>query len=126
MYTQVGVETGVTSADSHKLIAMLFDGLLEAISQARGALQDGRIDAKGIAINRAVRIVDEGLRGGLNMNSGALSEDLSALYGYLIVRLTQANVKNDESALQECAALIQPLRDAWMEIRATVATGAAA
>ncbi|WP_418315319.1 flagellar export chaperone FliS [Piscinibacter sakaiensis] len=126
MYTQVGVETGVTSADSHKLIAMLFDGLLEAISQARGALQDGRIDAKGAAINRAVRIVDEGLRGGLNMNSGALSEDLSALYGYLIVRLTQANVKNDEAALQECTALIQPLRDAWMEIRAKVATGAAA
>lgn len=126
LYSQVGVETGVTSADPHKLIAMLFDGLLEAISQARGALQDKRVEAKGAAINRAVRIVDEGLRGGLNMKSGALSEDLSALYAYLVLRLTQANLRNDDAALQECSALIQPLRDAWIEIRAEVATGPAA
>ena len=28
MYAQVGVETGVTAADPHKLVALLFDGLL--------------------------------------------------------------------------------------------------
>lgn len=120
MYSQVGVETGVTGADPHKLIAMLFDGLLDAISQARGALLENRVDAKGIAIGRAVRIVDEGLKGGLDMKGGGLSADLSSLYSYLIVRLTHANLKNDDEALQECTRLIQPLRDAWMEIRGKV------
>ncbi len=120
MYSQIGVETGVTSADPHKLIAMLFDGLLESISQARGAVRENRIEAKGIAIGRAVRIVDEGLKGGLNMKGGALADDLASLYNYLVVRLTEANVRNDDAALEECSRLVQPLRDAWMEIRGKV------
>lgn len=126
MYTQVGVETGVTTADPHKLVALLFDGLIDAIAQARGALKDGRVEVKCSAIGRAVRIVDEGLKGGLNMNSSTLSEDLSSLYTYLIARLTYANLKNDDAALQECSQLVQPLREAWNQIRGQVVTGAAA
>lgn len=126
MYAQVGVETGVTAADPHKLVALLFDGLIDAIAQARGALKDGRVEAKCLAIGRAVRIVDEGLKGGLNMNSNSLANDLSSLYSYLIARLTYANLKNDDAALQECAALVQPLRDAWTEIRGKVLAGEAA
>lgn len=126
MYAQVGVETGVTAADPHKLVAMLFDGLMDAIAQARGALKDKRVEAKGAAISRAVRIVDEGLKGGLNMDSNALAADLSALYTYLIARLTYANLKNDDAALQECSQLVQPLRDAWAEIRGKVTAGALA
>ena len=71
MYAQVGVETGVSAADPHKLVAMLFDGLLDAISQARGAMKDGRIEAKGKAISKAVRIIDEGLKGGLSVEGGS-------------------------------------------------------
>lgn len=126
MYTQVGVETGVTTADPHKLVAMLFDGLVDSISQARGALKDGRIEVKCQAIGKAVRIIDEGLKGGLNMNSSSLSSDLASLYTYLIARLTYANLKNDDAALKECSELVQPLRDAWAQIRSKVVPGAAA
>jgi flagellar protein FliS len=52
---------------------------------------------KGRAIGRAVRIVDEGLRAGLNLEAGGrLASDLHELYGYLNLRLTQANLRNDE------------------------------
>ncbi len=123
MYSQVGVETGVSAADPHKLVAMLFEGLLDAIAQARGAMKDGRVEAKGKAVSKAVRIIEEGLKGGLSVEGGDLAKDLSALYSYLVARLTYANLKNDDAALQECSTLIQPLRDAWMEIRAQVVTG---
>jgi flagellar protein FliS len=126
MYTQVGVETGVNAADPHKLVSMLFDGALDAIAQARGALEAGRMEIKAAAINRAVRIVDEGLKGGLRLDSSKLADDLGALYGYVIVRLTHANLRNDDAALLECSLLIQPLRDAWSEIRGQVVAGAAA
>lgn len=126
IYAQVAVETGVTTADPHKLVALLFDGLIDAIAQARGALKDGRIEVKCAAIGRAVRIVDEGLKGGLNMNNSTLSEDLASLYTYLIARLTYANLKNDDAALQECSQLVQPLREAWNQIRGQVVNGAAA
>ena len=126
MYAQIGVQTGVNAADPHRLVSLLFEGALDSIAQARGALQDGRMEAKGAAINRAVRIIDEGLKGGLNLSSSTLAGDLSSLYSYLIVRLTHANLRNDDAALQECSSLVQPLHDAWREIRSQVTTGAPA
>lgn len=116
-YRQVGTETGVSGATPHKLVQMLFDGFQEAVAQARGALRNRQIEAKGRAISRALRIVDEGLHAGLNLSAGgALAADLDALYIYVSLRLTHANLHNDESALDECVALIEPIRSAWAAI----------
>lgn len=64
-----------------------------------------------------VRIVDEGLRACLDLKAGgALAADLQALYAYIGQRLTQANLRNDVAALDECKRLVDPLRDAWLAI----------
>lgn len=116
-YRAVGTETAVQSATPHRLIAMLFDGYMDAIAVARGALRSGQVEAKGRAIGRAARIVEEGLKAALNLEAGGqLAQDLRDLYVYLGARLTLANLRNDEKILDECAALMQPIRDAWAEI----------
>jgi flagellar secretion chaperone FliS len=116
-YARVGVETSVNSASAHQLIALLFNGFMDSITAARGAMRARQIEAKGKAIGRAARIVEEGLKAGLNMEAGGkLAHDLSALYAYVALRLTQANVRNDEAALDECVRLINPLREAWISI----------
>jgi flagellar protein FliS len=116
-YAQVHVSTGVAGATPHGLIVMLFDGLMGAIAEARGAMRSRDIPAKGKAIGRAVRIVDEGLSAALNLDAGGpLARDLRSLYTYINVRLTQANLKNDEGALDECVRLIEPLRSGWLAI----------
>mgnify|MGYP001403163510 FL=1 len=113
-YSRVGVETGVTEASPHRLVAMLFDGAIESIHQARGALASRDIAAKGQAIGKAVRIVDEGLKGGLDRGAGGqLATDLSALYDYLLRRLTEANLRNDDAALAECSTLLDSVRQGW-------------
>ena len=117
MYQQVGVESGLAGASPHRLVAMLFDGWMESVAQARGALRSGDIATKGRAIGRAVRIVDEGLRAGLDLQSGGtLARDLDELYGYLSLRLTVANLRGDEAALDECQRLVRPLQEAWQAI----------
>ena len=117
LYQQVGVETRLSGATPHQLVAMLFDGYMEAVAQARGALRSGDQLSKGNAIGRAVRIVDEGLRAGLDLQAGGtLARDLHDLYGYLTMRLTVANLRNDESALDECQRLMRPLQEAWTAI----------
>lgn len=116
-YLRTGLETRAVDADPHQLVAMLFDGLFESLAQARGAIRSGDAAAKGRAIGRAVRIVDEGLRGALDLQSGALAHNLHDLYAYVTLRLTRANLKGDEAALDECASLLQPLREAWTAIR---------
>lgn len=117
LYHSVGVETGVVSANAHRLVAMLFDGLLGAIAQAQGAMARGDILGKGQAIGRAARIVEEGLKAGLNLSEGGrLAADLQDLYAYMTLRLTQANLHNDTERLEEVKRLVQPLRDAWESI----------
>ncbi len=120
LYHQIGVETGVKTASAHQLVQMLYDGLLESLAQARGALDKGDIEAKGRAITKAARIVDEGLKAALSPAGGELTANLSNLYGYITRRLMQAHLRNDVSALEECQRLVQPLRDAWVDIRSQV------
>lgn len=117
MYQQVGVETRLSGATPHQMVAMLFDGYMEALAQARGAIRNRDAYAKGMAIGRAVRIVEEGLRAGLDLKAGGtLARDLDDLYGYLAMRLTLANLHNDENALDECQQLVRPLQEAWAAI----------
>jgi flagellar secretion chaperone FliS len=112
----VRAEAGVHAASPHRLVAMLFEGLLEAIAQARGAVQAGQVQAKGAAIGRAVAILEEGLGGGLDLNTGPLAHDLNRLYSYVVTQLTLANLRSDDMLLQECQNLVRPLQDAWAAI----------
>jgi flagellar protein FliS len=117
-YLRTGIETRAVDADPHQLVAMLFDGLFESLAHARGAIRAGDAAAKGRAIGRAVRIVDEGLRGALDLaQGGKLAADLHDLYAYVALRLTRANLQGDEAAIDECVALLEPVRSAWMAIR---------
>ncbi len=117
MYQQVGVESQLAGATPHHLVAMLFDGFMEALAQARGAMQTGDMAVKGAAIGRAVRIIEEGLRAGLDLKAGgSLAQDLTDLYTYVTMRLTLGNIRNDENALTECQRLMQPLQEAWASI----------
>ena len=125
LYSQVGLETQLAGASPHHLVAMLFDGYMEAVAQARGAMRAGQIEVKGRAIGRALGIVQEGLRAGLDLKvGGLLARDLDELYAYIAGRLTLANVRNDEAMLDECQRLVQPLREAWASIAPRAQPGA--
>jgi flagellar secretion chaperone FliS len=121
LYARVGLETGIGAASPHQLVSMLFTGFFDAVAQAKGALQAGQIDLKCQAIGRAARIVDEGLKASLDLSGGGrLAADLSDVYAYITLRLTHANLRNDAQALDECLALMQPLREAWTSIASHV------
>ena len=118
-YRQVGVETSVARANPHDLVNMLFDGLLLAMGSARAAMQRGDIKSKCQQIVIAVRILEEGLKCSLDLQQGGpLAANLNDLYGYCVVRLTQANARNDDAALAEVVALIEPVASGWKEIGA--------
>ncbi len=117
-YTKVGLESGVTAADPHRLILMLFEGALKAIGNAKSEMQRKEIAAKGKSISHAIRIIGEGLDASLNKTAGgALAQDLSALYAYMISRLFDANLKNDTATLDEVTRMLSELKAAWSDIR---------
>jgi flagellar protein FliS len=129
-YKKVGIETSVEGADPHRLVALLYDALLQALTNARRALADGDLQRKGEQILRAVRFLEEGLKAGLNtQNEDELVLNLRGVYDYSIARLTQANFRNDIALLDEVIGLIEPLADAWKtigaEVRPAATSGAA-
>ena len=128
-YAKVELDTSVTAADPHKLILLLYQGALLAISSARNQMLRKEVDAKGKSVSHAIRIIDEGLKASLDKNVGGdLAQNLSALYGYMSQRLLVANLKNDVAALDDVSRLLTELKEAWEAIRPEVAstpTGAA-
>lgn len=117
MYRQVGVETSVNTASPHQLIKLLLDGFFEALTSARGAIRAKDVELKAKAFQRAISIIDEGLKASLDMKvGGELAANLSNLYAYVSLRLTQANLHNDEAILDECVKLMTPVREAWIAI----------
>jgi flagellar secretion chaperone FliS len=121
-YKTVGLETSVASANPHQLVSLLFEALLQSLAAAKGAVLNGDIPAKGRAINRAVRILEEGLKAGLDTDRGGeLAANLRNLYDFCILRITEANLKQDAAILDEVIRLIHPVSDGWSQIRGDIA-----
>jgi flagellar protein FliS len=124
-YVQTGIESGVPEADAHRLVQMLFEGALAAVADARIKLAAGDIPRRGQAISKAIAIVDEGLRGSLDLaQGGEVAERLEALYRYICSRLLHANLKADVKALEEASTLLTRLHSAWAQIGQPEAAGA--
>jgi flagellar protein FliS len=124
-YANVGMETGVLAASPHKLIVMLFDGALVALSTALNGMRSGNIAEKGKSISKAIMIIDSGLRAALDKKAGGdIAEGLDSLYEYMSGRLVTANITNEPAILEEVQRLLIELRDAWNAIADTpAATG---
>lgn len=117
-YANTGLESSVLAADPHKLIALLYQGALLAIANAKNAMLRKDIPAKGKAISHAMSIIDEGLKASLDKNVGGdLALSLDALYTYMCSRLLTANLNNDVEALDEVARLLGEIKGAWDSIR---------
>lgn len=119
-YRTVSLETRSVAHDPYQLVNMMFESVLESLAISRGAIESGDLALKLKHINKAIRIVQEGLRTSLDLdNGGELAQNLAALYDYVVIRLTQANASNDVKMLQEVAELIKPVSEAWAQMRGT-------
>ncbi|MBI1771690.1 MAG: flagellar export chaperone FliS [Burkholderiales bacterium] len=119
-YAKVGIETGVVAASPHKLIVMLFDGAIVAISNAQQHLGAGDVASKGQAISKAIAIIENGLRASLDKKAGGeIAVSLDSLYEYMTARLLQANLENNDLMLTEVQNLLRDLKTSWEAIAPT-------
>jgi flagellar protein FliS len=113
-YGRNSLDTAVESASPHRLIVMLFDGAIKAVSLAQIHIQSGAIAEKGAAISKAIAIIEDGLRLALDREKGGeLAENLDALYDYMTQRLLEANLGNRLDLLEEVGGLLLELKTAW-------------
>lgn len=112
-YQKVGLQAQVATADPHQLIRMLMQGGIDRVIQAKGALERGVLAEKGELIGKSIAIIG-GLREVLDFEAGGeIAVNLDRLYDYMIRRLTEANLKNDPSLLEEVANLLREVKAGW-------------
>lgn len=117
-YQRINVETSMHTIDQHQLVSLLYEGVLNAIATARGAMARGDILAKCNAVSKAIRILEEGLSTALDkVDGGVLAQNLGDLYDYSVRRLILANAHNDDAAMLEVMRLIEPIATGWNAIK---------
>ncbi|WP_206484816.1 flagellar export chaperone FliS [Thalassotalea sp. G2M2-11] len=115
-YKSVDIESNLATADPHQVISMMYNGLLESIAQAKGAIERKELANKSTLLSKAINIL-QALQNSLDFDSQPeISSNFDGLYGYCIDRINDASVSLDVSALNEVVELLAPLRDAWVQI----------
>ncbi|MBS1156172.1 MAG: flagellar export chaperone FliS [Proteobacteria bacterium] len=116
-YGKQNLEAQVEAASPHRLILMLFEGAIKSCHLAKIHMQNGAIAEKGMAVSKAIAIIQEGLRLSLDKEQGGeLAANLDALYEYMGRRLLQANLHNDPGILDEVLTLLSGLKESWEQI----------
>ncbi len=123
-YRKLDIESNIENASPHKLIQLMMERALAKIAMARNHMERQEVQAKGNNISDAINII-EALQASLNHKADArMSENFDALYGYMMRRLFEANLKDEIPALDEVTTLLSELKEAWDAIADQVVAGA--
>lgn len=115
-YQTINRESGINSSDPHTLISMLFDGIFESVSVAKGAIERKDLSVKSQQLNKAMSIL-RSLQDSLDTESEPkISANFYDLYAYCIDRLVEVSVTQDCTIIDEVVSLLKPLSDAWKNI----------
>jgi len=115
-YQRTNLEAELSVASPPRNIQMLFNGLLERLSQAKGAIERKDYEYKANRISKALGII-EGLQGALDRKENpALGDKMYALYDYMKELLGEASSTLDEKPIDEVISLLMPIKNAWDNI----------
>ena len=107
-------------------VLMLYDGTINFIKKAIIELNDNNIPAKALLLDKAVTIIDY-LYVCLDKDKGGeIAENLQKLYEFMMLRLAEANMKNDTDMMEEVINILTTLREGWIKISAEDSKGRAA
>ncbi len=96
-YRKTNLEAELSVADPHRVIQMMFEGLIERLSQAKGAILRNDLEYKSDRIP-------------------VLADRMFALYDYMKELLAKASVSLDVAPIDEVINLILPIKQAWDQI----------
>lgn len=106
-------ENSIKTSTPEELTLMLYNGLVKFLMQAQNAIELNNIEKANSSILRAQAIINE-FQATLDMNY-EVSEGLSSLYEYMHRRLVEANIKKDNSIVEEILGYSKELRDTWAQ-----------
>lgn len=106
-------ENQILSASPVELVRILYIAALRSVRDARDYLRSGDILSRSRAIYKTQMIVLELASSLDRTQSQEFAARLLALYDYLLTRLSEANVDQNEAPLAEVSKLLTTLQEGW-------------
>lgn len=103
----------VNTASPEELTLLLYNGCSRFLKQAIRCIENNDINGKHHNLMKAQDIIIE-LQATLDMQY-EISNQLFALYDYLLRQISNANVTKDIRIIKECIGFVEDLRDTWVE-----------
>lgn len=115
-YANNYVETAVSEASPHKLVEMLYEGVIKSLTLAKVFIEQGNYAKKAESSNKALSIINS-LRDGVDLEKGGdVASNLYELYDYCYRRTIEASSNNDITILEELLEHFKTLNDAWKQM----------
>ena len=119
-YQKNGLETDLSVADGHRVIQLLYQGLIDTIVRARASIENKDINQKAKQIDKALRIV-AGLDTSImydpkDANQAAVAKNFKNLYAIFTDRLMLASSKLSTEPLDEILVYARQVKAAWDQI----------
>ena len=119
-YKKNGLETDLSVADGHRVIQLLYQGLIDTIVRAKASIENNDINQKAKQIDKALRIV-AGLDTSImydpkDANQAAVAKNFKNLYAIFTDRLMLASSKLSTEPLDEILVYARQVKAAWDQI----------
>lgn len=106
----------VMTGNPATLVALLYDKAVMSLRTAIEAIRENEIEKRWKANNKAVEIIKHLMMTLDAEKGGEIASNLEAVYGYILRRLLDVDMKNDARAAEEVIQLLEPLRASWAEL----------
>ncbi|MDT7935130.1 MAG: flagellar export chaperone FliS [Sphingomonadaceae bacterium] len=121
-YRETNVASRVAGANPHQLVQILFDEALADLAAGRRAAEIRDYAQKSRHLSHAATIV-AALEGCLDHRlGGELAANLALVYAFVRARILRGAARNDLAALDEAAATLAEIAEAWATIQPRPAT----
>lgn len=111
------LETQIKTATRDQLLLMLYDGAIRFAEQAKEQLFQDQMDTEkyNSCLVKSQRIVTE-LTSSLDFNQNEeIAKNLARLYGFIYNQLVQANMKKEDTYIDNSIRILKSLREAWQD-----------
>jgi flagellar protein FliS len=119
-YKKNGLDTDLAVADGHRVIQLLYQGLIESIVRAKASIERNDIEGKAKQINKALNIV-AGLSSAVQYDPNdpvqvKVAQSFKDLYAIYNDRLMQASFELKTEPLDEILVYARDIKQAWDNI----------
>ena len=104
----------ILTATPSEVTLMLYEGAIKFCNIAIMAIENNDMEKAHTNIMKTQRIMEE-FRNTLDRKY-EVAEDFDRIYGYVLRRLFDANIKKDKEILEEVNGHLRSLRDTWKEV----------